>query len=133
MSRLFVDTSALLTLLDRSDPHHQITKDAFAGMAVDDLLSHGYVVAESIAVARRRFGVDGVTALLDDLLPIVELVAVDPALHAAAQARYRAALPTGTSFVDHVSLAVIARERVDAVFALDPELGTPGVRLIPQI
>jgi predicted nucleic acid-binding protein len=131
VSRLFVDTSALLTLLDRADPRHPVTKDAFAGMALDDLLTHGYVVAESIAVARRRFGVDGVIALLDDLLPILELVPVDPALHAAAQARYRSALPSGTSFVDQVSLAVIARERVDAVFALDADLGSTGVKLVP--
>jgi hypothetical protein len=29
--------------------------------AADDLVTHGYVVAESIAVARRRLGVDGAT------------------------------------------------------------------------
>jgi predicted nucleic acid-binding protein len=132
VSRLFVDTSALLTLLDRSDPRHQVTKDAFADMILDDLLTHGYVVAESIAVARRRFGVDGAKALIDDLLPVIELVPVDPAMHAAAQARYRAALPSGTSFVEQISLAVISRERVDAVFALDAGLGSPGVALIPK-
>ena len=132
MSRLFVDTSALLALLDRSDPRHRATTEAFAEMALDDLLTHGYVVAESIAVARRRFGVDGAKALIGDLLPIIELVPVDPAMHAAALARYRAALPSGTSFVDQVSLAVIARERVNAVFALDGDLASSGVTLIPR-
>jgi predicted nucleic acid-binding protein len=100
-------------------------------MVLDDLVTHGYVVAESIAVVRRRFGVDGVVALLDDLLPIVDLVPVDGDLHGAALARYRAALPSATSFVDQVSLAVIARERVDAVFALDDDLAAAGVRLVP--
>jgi hypothetical protein len=32
--------------------------------------------------------------------------------------RHREALPTGTTFVDHLSIAVMARERIDAVFAL---------------
>jgi len=132
VSRVFVDTSALLALLDGADARHEATKAAFADMVLDDLITHGYVVAESIAVARRRFGVDGVVALLDDLLPIVDLVPVDAGLHAAALTRYRAALPSGTSFVDQVSLAVIARERVDAVFALDDDLAAAGVRLVPH-
>jgi predicted nucleic acid-binding protein len=100
-------------------------------MVLDDLLTHGYVVAESIAVARRRFGVEGAKALIDDLLPIIELVPVEPAMHAAARAPYRAALSSGTSFVDHISLAVIAHERVDAVFALDTDLASPGIALKP--
>jgi predicted nucleic acid-binding protein len=132
VSRVFVDTSALLALLDAADARHEATKAAFAEMALDDFVTHGYVVAESIAVARRRFGVDGVNALLDDLLPIVDLVPVDPSLHTAALARYRAALPSGTSFVNQVSLAVITRERVDAVFALDDDLAAAGVRLVPE-
>jgi len=132
VSRVFVDTSALLALLDGADARHAATKAAFADMVLDDLITHGYVVAESIAVARRRFGVDGVVALLDDLLPVVDLVPVDSALHGAALARYRVALSSGTSFVDQVSLAVIARERVDAVFALDRDLAASGVRVRPD-
>jgi hypothetical protein len=34
--------------------------------------------------------------------------------------------------VDQISLAVISRERVDAVFALDADLASPGVALMPR-
>jgi predicted nucleic acid-binding protein len=131
VSRVFVDTSALLALLDRADPRHAATRTAFEGLADDDLVTHGYVVAETIAVARRRFGVDGVVTLLDDLLPVVELVQVEPATHAVAQARYRESLPSGTSFVDQVSLAVMERDSITTAFALDPDLVRPGLRLLP--
>ena len=132
MSRIFVDTSALLALLDRADPRHQGARSAFLDLVDDDLVTHGYVVAESIAVTRRRFGVDGVITLLDDLLPLIEVVSVEPALHASAQARYRASLPSGTSFVDQMSFGVIEREAIDTAFALDADLIAAGVAVVPR-
>lgn len=131
VSRVFVDTSALLTLLDRADPRHEPARAAFEALADDELVTHGYVVAETIAVTRRRFGVEGVMTLLDDLLPVIEIVPVEPAMHATAQARYRESLPSGTSFVDRVSLAVIERDSITTAFALDPDLAGPGLTLLP--
>jgi predicted nucleic acid-binding protein len=133
VTRVFVDTSALLTLLDRADPRHEAAREAFAGLADADLVTHGYVVAESLAVARRRFGVDGAIALLDDMLPVVRLLPVEPELHAGAQARYRASLPSGVSFVDRVSFAVIERDQVDAAFTMDQDFEVTGVPLIPSL
>jgi uncharacterized protein len=131
VTRVFVDTSALLALLDRADPRHTEVRSAFAELSDAELVTHGYVVAESLAVARRRFGVDGAIALLDDVLPIVEIVPVEPELHRRVQDRYRASLPSGISFVDQVSFAVIERDGLDAALATDADFRTTGVRLIP--
>ena len=132
MNRVFVDTSALLALLDRADPRHAAVRNAFAGLAGAELLTHGYIVAESLAVARRRFGVEGVLALLDDILPIVTIVPVEPELHLRVQARYRDALPTDVSFVDRISFAVINREGPDAALTTDGDFRATGVPLIPD-
>jgi predicted nucleic acid-binding protein len=131
VSRVFVDSSALLALLDRADPRHQATRDAFAGLSDDELVTHGYVVAETVAVARRRFGVEGVIALLDDLLPVITILPVERALHAAAQTRYRESLPSGTSFVDQVSFTVIEHEAIEVAFALDLDFEAVGISVIP--
>ena len=131
MSQILVDTSALLALLDADDPRQAAVRATFAQHPDDDLVTHGYVIAESIAVARRRLGVDGVVALLDDVLPAIDLLQVDAATHATAQARYRASLPSGTSFVDQVSLAVIERDGIDTVLVLDPDFARPGLTVIP--
>ena len=104
----------------------------FAARRDDELLTHGYVVAESLAVARRRFGLEGTVTLLDDVLPPITLLPVDLQLHAAAQQAYRASLPGATSFVHLVSLALIKREGIGAALALDPDLSLPGVTLFPQ-
>lgn len=131
MSRVFIDTSALLTLLDRADPRHQAARDCLVGLADADLVTHGYVVAESLAVARRRFGVDGAIALIDDLMPAIEVLAVDPTVHAAALSRYRSSLPSGTSFVDQISFELIEREDIETAFVLDDDFVAAGIRLIP--
>lgn len=127
-----MDTSALLALLDRADPRHESARSAFLELADDDLVTHGYVVAESLAVTRRRFGVDGVISLLDDVLPVIEVLPVEPALHAEAQTRYRASLPSGTSFVDQVSFGVIEREAIDTAFALDSDFVAAGIAVVPR-
>jgi predicted nucleic acid-binding protein len=126
-----VDTSALIALLDRADPRHEAVRSTFLDLADRELVTHGYVVAETLAVARRRFGVAGVIALLDDLLPVLAVLPVEPSLHASAQARYRASLPSGTSFVDQVSFGVMTQEAIDTAFALDADFVAAGVDVIP--
>jgi predicted nucleic acid-binding protein len=128
--RVFVDTSALIALLDADDPRHQAARAALVDLGSHDLVTTGYVVAESIAVTRRRFGVDGTVALVDDILPLVDVLPVDPSEHASALARYRASLPSGTSFVDQVSIHVIARDQIAVAFALDADFAATGVQVL---
>jgi Predicted nucleic acid-binding protein, contains PIN domain len=131
VSRVFVDSSALLTLLDRADPRHDAARVCLLELADADLVTHGYVVAESLAVARRRFGVDGAIALIDDLLPAIDVLAVEPAVQAAAMARFRSSLPSGTSFVDQVSMELMSREAIETAFVFDADFITAGIRVIP--
>jgi uncharacterized protein len=131
VTRILVDTSALLALLDADDPRQGAVRAIFADRPDDDLVTHGYVVAESIAVVRRRLGVDGVITLLDDVLPAIELLEVDRATHATAQARYRSSLPSGVSFVDQVSFALLEREGIQVALVLDTDFARPGVTVLP--
>jgi predicted nucleic acid-binding protein len=132
VSRVLVDTSALIALLDGDDPRHPAAVTALASLRDAELVTHGYVVAESIAVVRRRFGWAGVRTLIDDLLPIVDTVPVDAVLHGRALDAYRRAEAPSVSFVDRVSLDLMQREGIDTVFALDPDLASPGVTLLPH-
>ncbi len=132
MNRIFVDTSAFIALLDADDPRQEKVRVAFADHEDDELVTHGYVVAESLAVARRRFGVAATITLLEDVLPSIELLPVDAGLHADAQRTYRASLPSATSFVDQVSRAVMARDALATALALDPDVALPGVTILPS-
>lgn len=95
-------------------------------------MTHGYVVAEAIAVTRRRFGVETVIRLIDDVLPVLTIVPVEPALHAEAQARYRTSLPSAASFVDQVSFGVMERDGMEMAFALDADFQAAGVAVVPS-
>jgi predicted nucleic acid-binding protein len=131
VTRILVDTSAILALLDADDPRQELVRAAFEEHADDELVTHGYVVAESLAVARRRLGVDGVIVLLDEVLPAIELLAMDPALHHQAQRDYRASRPSGVSFVDQVSLALMDRESIRTALVLDADFDRQGIDVIP--
>lgn len=106
-------------------------RETFTGFADAELVSHGYVVAETLAVTRRRLGVDATVAVIDDLLPVIDVLPVAPTEHATALARYRASFPSGTSFVDHVSFQVIEREGIAAAFVLDTDFAVTGVEILP--
>ena len=132
MSPIFVDTSAILALLDRSDARHEIARETFVDLAAAELVTSGYVVAESLAVTRRRFGVDGAIALIDGLLPTIDVLPVTPAEHETILAAYRASLPAGISFVDRVSLHVMERDSIAKAFAFDQDLASGGAVVLPR-
>lgn len=132
VTRVFVDTSALVALLDRADARHAEVAETFRGFVDAELVSHGYVVAETLAVTRRRLGVEATAALIDDLLPAIEVLHVAPTEHASALARYRASLPSAISFVDLVSFGVIEREGIETAFVLDADFAATGVEMLPR-
>ena len=131
MTVVFVDTSALIALLDADDHRHAQARDAFEAMADDRLMTHGYVVAESIAVTRRHFGVEGVIRLVDDLLPVTETVSISPELHEEALRSYRRSMPSPASFVDQVSFRLIESLEIGTIFALDADFGSLGLIVVP--
>lgn len=91
-------------------------------------IPQSYRTSKLVTLDDRHF--DGAIALLDDILPVVEIVAVEPELHVRVQARYRNSLPSGISFVDQVSFAVIERDALDAALATDADFRAAGVPLI---
>lgn len=129
---VFVDTSALVGLLDHDDPRHDAVVAAWAAASdAARFLTSNYVVVESFAVARRRLGMASVRALHDRLLPLVEVVFVTAAEHEAATAAFLAADRRGLSFVDCASFAMMRRRGIRTALALDADFGRQGFRVLP--
>jgi len=124
--RIFVDTSALLALLDEDDRFHRDAADTLRAIGpAAELLTHNYVHAEALALAQRKLGGAAVGRLVSELLPRLTTIWVDEALHAAALA----ALTAGTgsiSLVDRVSFEVMRREGIDQAFAFDADFEAQG-------
>jgi predicted nucleic acid-binding protein len=121
-----VDTSALFALLDRRDAHHAAAVAFWTDPDDEDLVSHAYVVVESVALVRARLGAAAVEALIDDILPAIRVELVDRPLHDASLADVRR-IGGGTSFVDRVTVAFAARHRIGRAFAYDADLVSAGL------
>ena len=129
---VFVDTSALYALLDAADAQHRPGRAAFTRLVHDqDLITHSYVLVETIALAQRRLGPDAVRALTRELLPAVATVWVDEAAHAAGLAALIAAFPTEVSLVDQVSFHLMRELGLTRAFAFDRDFRTAGFEVLP--
>ena len=128
---LFVDSSGFLALLDRDDPAHAGVRAAFDSGRTETLRTHAYVVVETLAVARRRFGAAAAARLVDDVFPAVEVVAVDAGLHGEAVRDFRRAVESSVSLVDRTSFAFMRREGIKEAIALDANFRTAGFTTRP--
>jgi predicted nucleic acid-binding protein len=121
-----VDTSALFALLDRRDAHHSSAVGFWSDPDDEDLVTHAYVVVESVALVRARLGPAAVIALVDDLLPGIRVEMVDRPLHDGSLADLRR-IGGGTSLVDRVTIAFAARHDIQRAFAFDTDLTAAGL------
>ena len=128
---LFVDTSAILALVDRDDPANAGVVAAFALGRSESLATHAYVVVETLAVARRRYGPRVAADLIDRVFPAIEVSPVDAVLHADAVRAFRNAIESSVSLVDRTSFAFMRREGIDRAIALDADFRTAGFSTLP--
>lgn len=124
----FVDTSALLALLNVADDDHRAVSDVLRRL--DAPLTHNYVVVETEALARRRLGATASRRFLDLVQDIAEIRWVDRDLHDRAVARLE---PRGrrASLVDEVSFAFMRDHGLEAAVALDDDFLQEGFRILP--
>jgi predicted nucleic acid-binding protein len=128
---LFVDTSGILALIDRDDRSHVETTEAFALGRSQPLVTHAYVILETLAVARRRFGARVAADIIDRVLPAIEVTAVDAELLATALAAFRESIDSSVSLVDRTSFAFMRREGIARAIALDVDFRTAGFETLP--
>ena len=129
---VFADTSALLAILDNTDIHHRAAGRVLESIVAEDeaLISTNYVVVETIALAQRRFGVDAVGTLQQDIAPMLNVHWVTPAEHDAGVSAVLAAGRRHLSLVDCVSFEVMRRLGLSRVFCFDPHFEEQGFEVL---
>lgn len=128
---LFVDSSGILALVDRDDPAHGGIVEAFSRGRTEALSTHAYVIVETLAVARRRYGPAVTADLMDRVIPALEVTPVDAELHAAAVTAFRETVESSVSLVDRTSFAFMRREGIERAIALDADFRTAGFETLP--
>ena len=83
---IFIDTSALLAVLDRSDDHHTKAAQYWEKIiqSEDVLLCHNYILVETSALILRRFGLEAVRVFEQDIVPILRIIWVTKEIHSGS-------------------------------------------------
>jgi len=118
---IFVDTSAFLAVLDRSDANHGPAKALWERIvgSGDRLVCHNYILVETSALILRRLGMDAIRVFEQDIAPILLLVWVTRDIHEAAVSAHLVAARRTLSLVDCVSFEIMRRNGVRKAFAFD--------------
>ena len=128
---VYADTSGLYALLDAGDARHEE-----AATSVRALLSEGallvttnYVVTELTALVQNRLGLDVALQVQHGLLPALEVVFVDRALHQRAVAAWTVARRRGLSLVDCAGFELMRDLGVVTALAFNRHFAEQGFAL----
>jgi predicted nucleic acid-binding protein len=131
---IFVDTSAFVALLTRDDRHHGRAAATLRGLreVSEELVTHEYVLLETLSLVQHRLGMAAVRDFVDGLLPLVKVVWVDPELHVTAREALMSAGRRTVSLVDWTSFLVMRRHAIRSAFTFDVDFATEGFEVRPK-
>jgi uncharacterized protein len=132
---VFIDTSALLAVLDADDANHLAAEEAWRGLLDRDalLLCTNYVLLETFALVQHRLGLEALAAFQNDLVPVLKIHWVDAAVHGTAVAALLTAQRRKLSLVDCVSFEIARRLGVKTTFAFDRHFAEQGFEPLLQV
>lgn len=131
---VFVDSSALLGVLNRRDTFHQSASAEWRRLLDNGarLVSTNYVILECTALAQNRIGLDAVRLLQTDVQPVIDLLWIDRDTHGRASEQLVAANRRSLSLVDLTSFTTMREHRIDNVFTFDRHFAEQGFRVLPS-
>jgi uncharacterized protein len=125
---VFVDTSALLAVLNAGDENHARAARAFRRLleSGEELIATSYVLVETMALLQHRFGLAAARGFQDDVVPVLEVAGVDAELHGEGTAAFLTAGRRELSLVDCVSFACMRRRGITRAFHFDRQFREQG-------
>lgn len=132
MNAVYLDTSALLPLLDRDDADHEAVVAAVRTLVEKGtaLVTSSYTLVETGALVRSRLGIVAFRRLGETLERAAEVVWVDEDLHWKAWAK-AAAARRGPGLVDCVGFLVMKQLGIKTALALDNHFKKEGFETLP--
>lgn len=127
MAITFVDTSALVALLDAGDRQHDRAKRIWQKLLLI-LMSecNSYMLVETYALIQRRYGMDSLRAFQEDAVPLMIVTWFGPEKHEAAVAALFSTNRRELSLVDCASMETMRPLGIWRVFSFDPHFTELG-------
>lgn len=128
----FVDTSALLAVLDADDENHQKARETWEDLISREaeLVCSSYILVETFALVQNRLGIEAVRTFQEDVMPLVNTVWIDESMHQVGVTAVLTAARKNLSLVDCISFDVMRRLGIKSVFVFDPHFKEQGFECI---
>jgi len=129
----FVDTSALLAVLDADDANHGSAKVEWERLISQEesLLTTNYVLVESFALIQHRLGTEAVRTLHEDVLPLINVEWMDAHSHYASVIALIVVGRRELSLVDCASFEAMRRLGITTALVFDRHFSEQGFAVIP--
>jgi|ERR1035437_1137243 predicted nucleic acid-binding protein len=125
---VFIDTSAFYAILDRDDGNHPRARKVWIDLLEthDSLLTHNYVLLETVALLQNRLGVAAVRAFQTDVMPLLRVEWISEERHLSGVEAVLAAGRKKLSLVDCVSFQTMRQLGIDTAFCFDAPFREAG-------
>ncbi|MFH1907421.1 MAG: PIN domain-containing protein [Chloroflexota bacterium] len=130
---IFVDTSALLAVLDKNDINHALALRCWKNLLqeVHPLSTNNYVIVESIAIIQKRLGLQAVRDLQTEVLPFMQIEWIDENQHTVVIETVLATNRRKLSLVDCSAFQTMNNLGIETAFTFDPHFAEQGFNVIP--
>jgi predicted nucleic acid-binding protein len=131
---VFIDTSGLLSVLDKDDNGHANATESWVEILSSDelLVTTNYIVLEMFALVQNRLGMKALKLFQEDVLPVLQVEWIDEAMHSAASGILFSASRRKLSLVDCVSFEIMRLHKIKIAFTFDKHFKEQGFTCIPS-
>ncbi|MEN6372449.1 MAG: PIN domain-containing protein [Armatimonadota bacterium] len=128
---VYIDTSAFLAVLDEDDQNHHDAGQVWTDMVnnKESLVTSTYVIVETTALLRKRFGIPAVRRFQMDVMSVVAIEWVDEITHNAGISALLTTGRHGPSLVDCIGFEIVRKLGIERVFAYDKHFRGQGFGL----
>jgi predicted nucleic acid-binding protein len=129
---IYVDTSALLSIIDTRDINHETAVKYWKEQVESaSFIINSYSMLETIALVQNRLGLNAMRTLVKEILPVIEVDWLGPDEHETAMNNVLTANRRNLSLVDCASFETMRRLRIETVFTFDDHFKEQGFTVIP--
>ena len=130
---IFIDTSAIFSLLDKGNHHHQSAVLTWENFLDENarLVTNNYVLVESFALLQNRLGMLAVIQLQSKIVSFLETEWINETQHSSIVNQALSANRRNLSLVDCSSFHTIRSRGIETVFAYDKHFQEQGFTVIP--
>ncbi len=130
---VFVDTSALMAVLNADDQNHAAAAAVWTDLVTsnEELICTNYILLEAFALVQNRLGMEAVRTFQEALVPLLRIEWIEAEQHSRAVAALLTASRRQLSLVDCASFETMRSAGIDEAFTFDRHFSELGFACQP--